>query len=313
MVQNGTYWEYTYVMETNTTIIDVVFNNGGGIWDNNGGNDWHVNVTNCGDEPEPLPPVSSVRQSRRLRPHHDHLQSLRTHLQGVNPVKIHIGRNGWQDVILPNPNMTASGANWTYVYTPPPAPPTSTWSSTTAAPSGTTTAAPTGTSPSKACEDIPTGLAITNPATGTSVSYETAAISLAGIGEGMEGILRWTNKLTGASGTIPAAAIWSLADVPLGVGGNEIVVVGSNTTAGGTVTNAATPPPTPPTATAGTAATTAAPASSGGNSPPSKATAATSSPTRTASACGRTRSDTSPKPSAPSRILWPSARRSACA
>ncbi len=239
MTQVGTYWEYTYLMETNTTIVDVVFNNGAGLWDNNGGNDWHVNVANCGDEPEPLPPVSisptnpvgcgpiTVTYNPSGRP-----------LLGVNPVKIHIGYNGWQEVILPNPNMTQSGANWTYAYTPPPGTTNinmvfndggATWDNNGGADWHFAVLG---------CEDIPTGLAITNPSTGTAVPYETAAVNLAGIGEGMEGHLRWTNKLTGASGVIPAAATWTIADVPLGVGGNEIVVVGTNTSAGGTATNA---------------------------------------------------------------------------
>ena len=60
MTNAGTYWEYVYVLPTNTTVIDVVFNNGAGVWDNNGGSDWHVAVTNCGDAPEPLPAVTLI-------------------------------------------------------------------------------------------------------------------------------------------------------------------------------------------------------------------------------------------------------------
>ncbi len=41
-------------------------------------------------------------------------------LQGAAQVYIHIGRNGWQDVIMPNPAMTSLGSNrWRYVYYPP--------------------------------------------------------------------------------------------------------------------------------------------------------------------------------------------------
>ncbi len=240
MTQVGSYWEYTYVVATNTTIIDVAFNNGAGLWDSNGGNDWHVDVANCGDEPEPLPAVS-------INPTNPvgcgpitvtYNPSGRT-LLGVNPVKIHVGRNGWQDVILPNPNMTQSGANWTYVYTPAP---------------GTTNinmvfndggAVWDNNDDSDwhfavdGCEDIPTGLAITNPPANISVANSVTTYSLAGIADGMEGDLTWTNTLTGASGSLPAAAFWSVSDVALGVGGNEIIVRGSNTTVGGTVTNAA--------------------------------------------------------------------------
>jgi len=44
--------------------------------------------------------------------------------------------------------------------------------------------------------------------------------------------------LTGAAGMLPATAVWSLPDVALGVGANEITVRGSNITAAGTATNA---------------------------------------------------------------------------
>ena len=42
-----------------------------------------------------------------------------TSLVGTGPVHIHIGRNGWQGTILPNPPMTDSGDFWTYVYNTP--------------------------------------------------------------------------------------------------------------------------------------------------------------------------------------------------
>lgn len=38
---------------------------------------------------------------------------------GSGPIHIHVGRNGWQNTILPNPQMTDSGDFWTYVYNTP--------------------------------------------------------------------------------------------------------------------------------------------------------------------------------------------------
>ncbi len=240
MVQNGTYWEYTYVMETNTTVIDVVFNNGAGIWDSNGGADWHVNVANCGDEPPP-PQTVSIHPTEPVGcgPITITYNPSGRNLQGVNPVKVHIGRNGWQDVILPNPSMTQSGANWTYVYTPLPGTEMidmvfndggAVWDNNDDADWHFAV---------EGCEAIPTGLAITNPPANITVSNSVATYELQGIADGMEGDLTWTNSLTGASGTLPATAVWSIPGIALDVGGNEIVVNGSNTTAGGTVTNAA--------------------------------------------------------------------------
>jgi hypothetical protein len=42
-----------------------------------------------------------------------------TLLANAPQVFIHIGYNGWQGVIMPNPAMTDAGAAWTYVYQPP--------------------------------------------------------------------------------------------------------------------------------------------------------------------------------------------------
>ncbi|MDY0145930.1 MAG: carbohydrate-binding protein, partial [Kiritimatiellia bacterium] len=239
MTQVGSYWEYIYVVEDDTVAIDVVFNNGAGLWDSNGGSDWHVAVTNCGSMPEPLPAVSinpaapvgcgpitiTYNPSGRV-------------LLGADPVKIHIGRNGWQDVILPNPNMTKSGSTWTYAYTPPPGTTNinmvfndggAVWDNNTEM---NWNFAVVG------CEDIPTGLAITNPAGNITVPFATTHANLQGIAEGLTGHLAWTNSLTGAAGTLPAAATWSLPGLALAVGGNEFVVSGSNTTAAGTTTTA---------------------------------------------------------------------------
>lgn len=239
MTKVGTYWEYEYNMPTNTTIIDVVFNDGAGVWDNNGGADWHVAVTNCGEAPEPLPAVSiSPTNASACDPITITYNPAGRVLLGANPVKIHVGYNGWQGVILPNPNMTASGANWTYAYTPPPGATNvdvvfndggSIWDNNDGADWHFDVAD---------CPDLPTGLAITNPPSGTTVSNAATAIDLSGIADGMTGQLQWTNKQTGAAGAIAAASPWSIPSVALDVGGNEIVVSGSNVVAGGTATNA---------------------------------------------------------------------------
>jgi len=237
MTKNGYYWEYTYNTPTNTTAIDVVFNDGGGIWDNNNGADWHVNVTGCGDAPQPTGPVE-ISAAAACAPITITYNPAGRVLQGANPVFIHIGRNGWKDIIQPNPAMTKSGANWTYQYTPLP---------------GTTNinmvfndGAVTWDNNNEAnwhfaiteCPDTPTGLAITNPPAVSTVPNATASVTLAGVADGMTGNLAWSNKLTHASGSIPAASPWSIPGIALNVGANEIVVSGSNVVAGGTATNA---------------------------------------------------------------------------
>jgi len=58
-------WEHTATVPANATQLDVVFNNGSGAWDNNGGADWHFAVTSGTPQPPAQPagltttPVSS--------------------------------------------------------------------------------------------------------------------------------------------------------------------------------------------------------------------------------------------------------------
>lgn len=240
MNQNGYYWEYTYVMETNTTEINVVFNNGAGVWDNNGGTDWNVTVTGCGEGEAPLPPVSiSPTNPVGCDPVTITYNPSGRDLQGADPVKIHIGRNGWQDVILPNPSMSQSGAYWTYVYTPPAG---STNINMVFNDGGATWDNNDGADwhfAVEGCDDIPTGLAITNPPANITVPNSTETYDLSGIADGMEDALSWTNTLTGASGTLPAVSPWTITNIALNPGGNEIIVRGTNTAPPGVVTSAA--------------------------------------------------------------------------
>ena len=54
MTQNGSDWEYTTgSLPYGTYKLDVAFNNGAGVWDNNNSQDWHVNISGC-VAPDPL-------------------------------------------------------------------------------------------------------------------------------------------------------------------------------------------------------------------------------------------------------------------
>ena len=239
MTKNGYYWEYIYVTPTNTTMIDVVFTDGNNQWDNNNDQDWHVAVTGCGDAPQPVGVVSlDPPNPGACQPFTIIYNPAGRVLQGAQSVKIHIGRNGWQDIILPNPSMTQSGANWTYLYTPLPGTTNinlvfndggNTWDNNNEQ---------NWSFAITECPDLPTGLAITNPPASLTVPHSVASINLSGIAEGMSGHLLWSNQLTSATGSIPATSPWSIADVALGVGGNEIVVSGSNVVMSGVVTQA---------------------------------------------------------------------------
>ena len=240
MTKVGTYYEYTYTMETNTTVMDIVFNNGAGVWDNNGGNDWHINVTGCGEAPQPPPTVSiNPEQPVGCGPITITYNPSGRDLLGVDPVKIHIGRNGWQDVIQPNPNMTKNGSLWTYVYTPAPGTTNinivfnnggATWDNNDGADWHFNV---TG------CAAMPTGLVVTNPPSNINVANNVANYDLAGVASGYSGLVSWINTANSNSGTFAAGGEWTLPGAALAVGANEFVFTATNVTAGGTITNAA--------------------------------------------------------------------------
>lgn len=239
MTQDGYYWEYTYNAPTNTTEINIVFNDGAGVWDNNGGLDWNVAMTDCG-EPPPPPATVSINPTNPVGcgPITITYNPSGRPLVGANPVFIHIGRNGWQDVELPNPAMAASGQNWTYIYTPLPG----TTNINMVFNDGGSTWDNNGGNDwhfnVTACDPVPSGFAITNPAVDIAVANNVATFDVAGIASEVAGDVQWTNSLTGDSGSFPASAVWTLPAMNLGVGGNQITIKGTNVTAGGTGTNA---------------------------------------------------------------------------
>ncbi len=46
MTKSGSIWTYTYTVPSNATIVRYVFNNNANVWDNNGGGNWNIDVTN---------------------------------------------------------------------------------------------------------------------------------------------------------------------------------------------------------------------------------------------------------------------------
>jgi tRNA A-37 threonylcarbamoyl transferase component Bud32 len=57
MRETRRYWTYTYYPPAGTYRINVAFTDGNDQWDNNSGDDWHVDITECGTPPAPLQQV----------------------------------------------------------------------------------------------------------------------------------------------------------------------------------------------------------------------------------------------------------------
>ena len=232
MTQEGIYWEYVITVPDDTYEINMVFNDGT-TWDNNSGNDWHITVINCSDD-EPLPTVSTIpAEPVGCDPVTIRYNPVGRPIVGAEQVYIHIGRNGWSDVIDPAPAMTWEGNHWSYTYSPMPAGTevlnfvfndgAGNWDNNNGNDWYVNIAD---------CDDEdpppppPTGLAITNPPSDIVVGNAVTTYDLQGIAEDIEGEVSWSNTLTGASGAFPAVTPWSLPGVALGVGDNVITVSG---------------------------------------------------------------------------------------
>ncbi|HMO49890.1 MAG TPA: carbohydrate-binding protein [Kiritimatiellia bacterium] len=250
-LQNG-IWSYTYTPEPGTEAINVVFNNGEAIWDNNANLDWVINVGGCYGEEEcagegvvwivPENPTGCDPITVYYNP-----GAGGTLVNSGSGVKIHIGRDDgsgrWQDVLDPPPGMTLlicpslATTVYYYVYSPPPG----TREINFAFSSINHVDNNNGLDwhyPVNGCAAIPTGFAITNPASNTLVDSSVSNHVVQGIASGVAGHLTWTNNLTGGSGMLPVSSPWTIPQVALGIGTNVITVSGTNTLPGGVVTSA---------------------------------------------------------------------------
>lgn len=94
--------------------------------------------------------------------------------------------------------------------------------------SGTTYSASIGASATTPIA-FPPSLSITNPPLASNdVPSSTTFVDLQGFGTNLANNMTWSNRNTGAVGTMPAAASWVATNVPLAAGVNRLVVGGSN-------------------------------------------------------------------------------------
>ena len=112
-------WVCTNAIPTGTTSAIVYFGNqadDGGTIDNNNGNNWSTGITRPVVAPsvifDPAAPAGNAPVKITYSPNDGVLA-------GAAQVAIHIGFNGWQGVISPDPVMTSSNGAYTYTYYPP--------------------------------------------------------------------------------------------------------------------------------------------------------------------------------------------------
>ncbi|MBU0676821.1 MAG: hypothetical protein KJ626_01785 [Verrucomicrobia bacterium] len=218
-------WTYTNTVPDDAPSAIVWFENtAGSVSDSNEGSNWNTGITDCGNpstvEYGPAEPSGCVNVTITYHPNEGPLEL-------VSPVHIAIGRDGWNDVIEPNPAMSAgAGGSWTYTYSILPG----TEELNLAFNDGEGTWDNNGGSDWSlavtACPDI----VITNPASGISVANNIATYDLSGVANpSLRGSLLWSNKLNGVTGSLPSALNWSALSLGLGVGTNEFTVSGTMT------------------------------------------------------------------------------------
>ena len=235
---NG-FWVYGTEIPAGQTNMVFYFHNGAGTVDNNSNQNWSAAISVCSTGPAATlsfdPPIPNGCTSVTL-----HYSPNYGPLKNSTNIQVHIGRNGWSDVILPNPVMTATGTGtWTYVYAIPEGTyaincvfnnGAGTWDNNQGLDYGTTVT-------NCVAPPVPDGVTITNPPSDVTVSNDTYTLQ-GTASANLVGSLRWTNTLTGGSGAIPKASAWTIASLPLDFGANVITVTGTNA-ASGSVTNAA--------------------------------------------------------------------------
>ncbi len=235
LTNNGSgVWSGSFTIPFETEVLDVVFHDGaesGRVYDNNLGRDWHVEVDGCADLPASvaLSPASpqgcvpvAVTYTERSGP-----------LAGADQITLFIGRNDWQDIQEVALVEHVAGV-WTGLY----AIASDTWQLDYVfhnAAEGTNrvwdgnSGADWLTYVSSCIDSLEPYVAITNPAGDLVVSNEIALLDIRGeTGPGIEGLLTWSNQLSGASGQMPADATWTVLYIALEEGVNLIRVTSTN-------------------------------------------------------------------------------------
>lgn len=109
-------WTRTFTVPANATVLDMVFNNGTGTWDNNDGEDWHIATVagGGGGTVVTTTPATPIR-NQTVTIEYD---ATGRNLEGAGAVNIYRGQNGWANITT-NPMTSLGGNRWSYSFTVP--------------------------------------------------------------------------------------------------------------------------------------------------------------------------------------------------
>ena len=233
LTNQGAQWYGVFAIPFDTHTLDLAFHDGaetGRVWDNNRGRDWQFPVEDCADRParaavNPVNPQGCVPVTITY-------EEWSGPLKGASNVTLFIGRNAWQD-IAELPMTEAAPGVWSVEQNVPP----DTWQLEFVFHNNASSnriwdnngGQDWRTYVVNCVDPMQPSVSITNPPADTAVSNDVDQFTVRGsTGPGLSGVLLWTNQLTGAAGTIPAATNWALPAQALAEGVNLIRVSGTN-------------------------------------------------------------------------------------
>lgn len=222
----GSTWTVSVDVPEYAASAIVCFHNGSGTYDSNDGSNWSTAISHCTTPSSvsfsPSSPAGCVPVTISYTPNEGILSNAAA-------IYIHIGHDGWKDVITPAPLMDYDGIAWNYTYTMPEGcsainmafhDGAGTWDNNN------------GSNWRVNVTDCnpPPSLVITNPATAKTLDYTNAAYTVQGTCNTTQhsGTILWTNQLNGQSGSTAVTASWSISNLPLEVGTNLITVTATN-------------------------------------------------------------------------------------
>lgn len=118
MAKSGDIWTATVTVPANATVLNFVFNNGSGTWDNNNAADYSKSVTASGGGTTPPPPAVFTFQPNPPVQGQSATLTYTGMLKDAAAVNLHWGRNNWQEVTTTA--MTKVSGVWTLTFTVPP-------------------------------------------------------------------------------------------------------------------------------------------------------------------------------------------------
>jgi len=217
MTKSGSIWTYTYTVPAQATSLVMVFNNNAGAWDNNGGQNFTLAVSDepAPTEPPPVPEGLSVSGVTGT-------SVTLVWNAAATATGYEVFRDGQQAGVTSSATFTDSGLQpeMTYSYRVL-ATNGAGASALTSAVGATTSSAPLGANQIVVLDPSAAG-----PATGSPYLFRGRA------GSALTNGLAWTNPLTGSNGIIafPGGQVnegweWT-AGISLGAGANEVTFSG---------------------------------------------------------------------------------------